>query len=329
MGHDASMIQVKVLLDDSCQAHQPIPPDQFSEFLAANRHGLLWIDAADPTAEDFALLEQEFGFHPLALEDAAKRLQRPKIDEYDAHLFISFYHLDDSVSPPKPVEIDMFVGANYLVTIRSAKSPEIDAVSDRWCRNTEVLGQRGISFLLYSLLDVIVDGYFPVLDTLYEEFESLEERIFERQDRHVQRDIFALRRQLVGLRKVIAPERDILNVLVRRDLPILGDEASLYFQDVYDHVLRVTDGLDSFRDLLSGALDASLSASSNRLNKVMKTLTASSIILMSMTLVASVYGMNFDHMPELHWTLGYPWALGLMVLIGGMLFTVFRRIDWF
>jgi len=329
MGHDASMIQVKVLLDDSCRAHRPIPPDQFSEFLAANRHGLLWIDVADPTTEDFSLLKQEFEFHPLALEDASKRLQRPKIDEYDGYFFITFYHLDDRVSPPNPVEIDMFVGANYLVTIRSGESPEIEAISDRWCRNAEPLGQRGIGFLLYTLLDVIVDGYFPVLDKLYEDFESLEERIFERQDRHVQRDIFALRRQLVGLRKVIAPERDILNVLVRRDTSILGDEASLYFQDIYDHVLRVTDGLDSFRDLLSGALDASLSASSNHLNKIMKTLTASSILLMSMTLVASIYGMNFKHMPELEWTLGYPWALGLMVLVGGVLFAVFRRMDWF
>lgn len=323
------MIQVKVLLDDVCRPHQPIPPDQFSEFLAANRHGLLWIDVVDATAEDFALLEQEFAFHPLALEDASKRLQRPKIDEYDGYLFLTFYHLDDRVSPPTPVEIDLFIGTNYLVTIRSGESPEIEATSERWCRYAEMLGQRGVGFLLYSLLDVIVDGYFPVLDTLYEDFESLEERIFESHDRQVQRDIFALRRQLIGLRKVIAPERDVLNVLVRRDTPILGDDATIYFQDVYDHVLRVTDALDSFRDLLSGALDASLSVSSNRLNKVMKTLTASSIVLMSMTLVASVYGMNFVHMPELDWMLGYPWALGLMLAIGGVLVGIFRRIDWF
>jgi magnesium transporter len=323
------MIRVKVLLDDTCQSHRPIPPDQFSEFLAANRHGLLWIDVANPTSEDFALLEEEFGFHPLALEDARKQHQRPKIDEYDGYLFITFYRLDDSATPPEPVEIDIFAGVNYLVTIRTGESPEIEATSERWCQHAELLGQRGVGFLLYSLMDVIVDGYFPILDALYEQFEVLEERIFERNDRTVQRDIFAQRRHLIGLRKVIAPERDVLNVLVRRDTPLLGNDASVYFQDVYDHVLRVTDGLDSFRELLSGALEASLSASSNHLNKIMKTLTASSIVLMSMTLVASVYGMNFDRMPELDWALGYPLALGLMAMIGGVLIAIFRRIDWF
>ena len=126
----------------------------------------------------------------------------------------------------------------------------------------------------------------------------------------------------------MAPERDVMNVLVRRESPIFDDVQIVYFQDVYDHILRVTDAVDTYRDLLSSALDASLSVTSNRLNQVMKTLTASSIILMSMTLVASVYGMNFDHMPELHWLFGYPWALGLMTAIGVSVYALFRRIDW-
>ncbi len=322
------MIRVKVHLDDQCRPHEPVPPDQFSEVLAANRHGLLWVDVVDPAQEDFDLLAAEFGFHPLALEDAAKRHQRPKIDEYDGYLFITFYRLASGAEATSPIEIDLFVGPNFLVTIRNDASPEIEATSDRWCRNSEQLGERGVGFLLYSLLDAIVDGYFPVLDTLTDQFESLEERIFERHDPHVQRDIFALRRQLIGLRRVIAPERDVMNVLVRRDTPVLGDDATIYFQDVYDHILRVTDGLDSFRDLLSSALDASLSASSNRLNRVMKTLTASSIVLMSMTLVAGIYGMNFVHMPELDWLFGYPLALGLMLAIGVSLLALFRRIEW-
>lgn len=322
------MIRVKVHLDDQCRPHEPVPPDRFGEVLAENRHGLLWIDVFEPTAEDFALLADEFGFHPLALEDAAKRHQRPKIDEYDGYLFITFYRLDLRQDVTHPIEVDLFVGPNYLVTIRNEESPEIEATSDRWCRNSEQLGKRGVGFLLYALLDAIVDGYFPAIDRLTDQFEDLEERIFERYDADVQRDIFTLRRHLIALRRVLAPERDIMNVLVRRDTPILGDDATVYFQDVYDHILRVTDALDGFRDLLSSALDASLSATSNRLNQVMKTLTASSIVLMSMTLVASVYGMNFVHMPELDWLFGYAWALGLMVAIGLSLLLLFRRINW-
>ena len=133
---------------------------------------------------------------------------------------------------------------------------------------------------------------------------------------------------MLAVRRVLGPERDVMNVLVRRDSPVFGAETIVYFQDVYDHILRVTDAVDSYRDLLSSALDVHLSMTSNRLNQVMKTLTGSSIILMSMTLVASVYGMNFDVMPELDWQLGYAWALGLMTVVGGTLFAVFRRIDW-
>ena len=323
------MIRVKVHLDDQCRPHEPVSPDQFGDVIAANRHGLLWIDLVEPTPEDFALLAAEFGFHPLALEDAAKRHQRPKIDEYDGYLFVTFYRLDLDGDATRPIEIDLFVGPNFLVTIRNDESPEIETTSDRWCRNSEQLGKRGVGFLLYSLLDAIVDGYFPALDRMTDEFEALEERIFEHYDVHVQRDIFILRRQLIALRRVLAPERDIMNVLVRRDTPVLGDDATVYFQDVYDHILRVTDALDGFRDLLSSALDASLSANSNRLNQVMRTLTASSIVLMSMTLVASVYGMNFVHMPELDWLFGYAWAIGLMMTIGVTLFMLFRRIKWF
>ena len=304
-----------------------VPLEQISNVL--EREGnLLWVDVVDPTPDDVRLLGEEFRFHPLALEDALRRHQRPKLDHYDGFLFIVFYGLEVHDGRPRTREINLFAGPNYLVTVHDGSFAAIRETADRWCENVERLGNRGVGLLVYSLLDTIVDGYFPVVDDLAERIEDLEAAVFDRADASAQEAIFDLKKDLLAVRRVLAPERDVMNILVRRDTPVFGEEQIVYFQDVYDHILRVTDAVDTYRDLLSSALDAHLSMTSNRLNQVMKTLTGSSIILMSMTLVASIYGMNFDVMPELHWQLGYAWALGLMTVVGGTLFAVFRRIDW-
>jgi magnesium transporter len=290
---------------------------------------LLWLDVVDPTAEDVRLLSEEFGFHPLAIEDVTRRRQRPKIDLYEGTAFVVFYAMESS--PEREIaliELNVFVGRNFVVTIHEGPLSLLEEVRDRWRETTSEIGHRTIGLLVYSILDAIVDGYFPCIDDLSDRIEDLEADIFERFDASSQREIFRLKKELLAIRRVVAPERDVLNVLLRRESPHFDAATLVYFQDVYDHILRVTDAVDTYRDLLSSALDAYLSVTSNRLNQVMKTLTASSIILMSMTLVASVYGMNFDHMPELHWQLGYVWALGLMAGIGLSLLHLFRRIDW-
>ena len=305
-----------------------LPLERISEVLQHGRRSLLWVDVASPTPEDLRLIGEEFAFHPLALEDATKRHQRPKLDTYDGFLFLVFYGLQTHDGRPEAVELDLFIGPNYLVTVHTGDCPAIPATAARWRQNAAHAGRRGIGLLVYALLDAIVDDYFPVIDDLAERIEEVEASVFDQGGAGAQRELFALKKDLLTVRRVIGPERDVLNLLVRRDSPVFGGETVVYFQDVYDHILRVTDAVDTYRDLLSSALDAQLSVTSNRLNQVMKTLTASSIILMSTTLVASVYGMNFDHMPELHWDLGYPWALGLMVSIALAVFTVFRRMDW-
>jgi magnesium transporter len=321
------MITVSVNIEGRALRND-LPLDRIGEIIAGGTTNLLWLDVIAPTPDELRLLAEEFAFHPLAMEDAAKRHQRPKIDFYDGFLFLVFYELAVADDRTEIHELSCFVGANYLVTIHERECVAVAAIAARWCGKPEELGKRGVGFLVYALLDAIVDDYFPVVDAFSDRIEALEDRIFEQTDPHAQRDVFALRKDLTAIRRVLGPERDVMNLLVRRDSPALGEETVVYFQDVYDHILRVTDNLDAYRELLSGALDASLSVTSNRLNRVMKTLTASSIILMSMTLVASVYGMNFDHMPELHWRLGYAWALGLMAVIGVVLLNIFRRIDW-
>jgi magnesium transporter len=158
--------------------------------------------------------------------------------------------------------------------------------------------------------------------------EALEEGIFAHPSPGAQAEIFALKKDLLAIRRVLGPERDVMNLLVRRDAPLFGSAQVVYFQDVYDHILRVTDAIDTYRDLLSSALDVNLSMTSFHLNEVVKRLTSSSIILMSVTLIAGIYGMNFESMPELDWVYGYPFALGLMIATAISLYVVFRRIDW-
>ena len=306
-----------------------VPLDGISDVLA--RPGeMLWIDVLSPTPEELLLLRTEFAFHPLAVEDVARVHQRPKVDLYENHCLIIFYALtrDAKAEAVTLTQLGMFVGTNCVVTVHDRPIPALSETSDRWSRNLEQIGATTISLLVYSILDAIVDSYFPILDDISERLDDLETRVFGSLNVAAQQEIFRLKKELVTIRRVVAPERDVMNVLLRREMTMFDPEVIAYFQDVYDHIIRVTDAVDTYRDLLSSALEFHLTLASNRLNQVMKTLTASSIILMSMTLIASVYGMNFVHMPELKWTAGYPWALGLMVLIGSSLVALFRRIDW-
>jgi magnesium transporter len=284
---------------------------------------VVWLDIQDPSDGDIELLRAEFGFHELALEDVTTRHQRPKIDAYDGYYFMVFYRLRRGGCE----ELNLFIGEHYLVTIHNGDAPEIAATVERWRQNADRM-EHDVAIPVYSLLDAIVDGYFPVIDEIAEEVEDIENSMFGlRGDRH-QGEIFRLKRELLNLRRILAPEREVLNILIRRDEPILGEETLPYFQDVYDHVIRVLDTVDLNRDQLSGLLEAHLSVVSNRLNMIMKRMTALATVLMSVTLIASIYGMNFDTIPELHWGYGYPYALGLMLIIGTVLTVIFKRIDW-
>jgi magnesium transporter len=322
------MISINVHGEPNGRFRRDVPVAQLEE-LARRPDDLLWIDIQDPSPAEIARIGEQFQLHPLALEDAARFRQRPKVDQYDTFLMIVFFALSwPADAGPQTQELHLFVGANYLITIHQGELPAIAATAKRWSQHPHTQGKQQIGLLVYALLDAIVDDYFPVIDTLAERTDELEQAIFDAGDVTAQARIFALKKDLLAMRRVVAPERDVMNVLVRRDTPLFGDREIVYFQDVYDHVLRVTDAIDLYRELLSSALDASMSLTAHRLNKVMRTLTASSIILMSVTVVASIYGMNFDYMPELHWALGYPWALGLMLLIAGSLLALFRHIDW-
>jgi magnesium transporter len=299
------------------------PPLETISDLIQDRQKIVWLDIQDPTDEDVELLRSEFGFHELALEDVVRRNQRPKIDLYNGYCFVVFY----AVRRGRTDEISLFAGQSYLVTVHVGQVPEIDATVERWRLNADRLG-HSVAVPVYSLLDSIVDGYFPVVDALTEAVEEIESAMFEPGGKDRQHEVFAIKRELLNLRRIVAPEREVLNTLIRRDEPVLGEQALPYFQDLYDHLIRIIDSIDLARDQLSGLLEAQLSVVSNRLNTVMKRMTALSTILMSVNLVASNYGMNFSRMPELEWPHGYAWALGLMVVVGAVLTVIFKRMDW-
>ncbi len=300
---------------------------------------LIWLDVENPDEGEITRLADIFALHPLAIEDIHKAHQRPKIDVYDNYYFLVFYDVDyiDDGNRIDEHELAVVIGKNYLLTFHREPIEEIEEVAARFRRNSKEI-ERGIGVLLYSLLDTIVDHYFPVIDQIGERIEELDAAVIEQQGTNrgtSMADIFSLKRELIHLRRQIAPERDAMAVLARRELPIVSAATGVYFQDLYEHVLRVTDAVDVYRDLLSGVLDSYLSMNSNNLaiaannlNAVMKKLTSYSIILMGMALVTGVYGMNFDNMPELHLAFGYPAALALMASVGFGLAFFFKRQNW-
>jgi magnesium transporter len=229
--------------------------------------------------------------------------------------------------PPAELhEVDLVSGRNFLVTVHKGRPVDAEAVAARIRAHPELADQGG-GFLLYVVLDELVDAFFPALDAIGERVEDLEEAVFEGRSQ-VQADLFRLRRDMVAVRRVAGPMRDAMQVLLRRDLGLYGEDTRRYLQDIYDHLIRVVESVEDYQDLASGALDANLSVVSNRVAEVARTLGAYAAIFAVLTTIAGIYGMNFTHMPELQWRYGYGWALGLMVLSGAGLWLFFKRKGW-
>ena len=286
---------------------------------------LVWVDLIEPTPEDLACIQDEFALHPLAIEDARKHGQRPKLEQYPTHAFVVAYSEERA-------EVDLFVGPSWLVMVRERSHDgrycEVDAMKRRFERTRD---GSSVGFLLYTVLDEVVDGYFNALARSDDVLERLEERIFadgEPDESTIQAEMFRIRRELTEFRRLVVPLRDVLQALLRREVPWIDERTLLHLQDVYDHLLRTVDQLDSQRELLGNAVDAHLGLMSNRMNRVMKSMTSWGAILLGSTLIAGIYGMNFQHMPETGWTVGYPMAIGMMAVLTGVLWWYFRRKDW-
>ena len=297
--------------------------------LIADPEKIVWLDALDPTREEMDLLAQEFGFHPLALDDYYSPHPRPRIDEFPGYYFVVAHavSLPSGSDEITPAEFSMFIGRNYLVTAHKERIPLLERIAETWQRDPR-LSADGVGMLLYDILDGLVDSYFPVLDQMEGELDEIEDEIFAETAPASAERIFRLKSSLLVFRRIAAPLRDVLNTLVRRDQPLLSEHSITYLRDVYDHSLRVVDTIDTYRDVLTGAMDAYLSVVSNNLNKVMKTLTVVATVLISLQVISGIYGMNFKYMPELGWRYGYLGILGLMAAVALALLHYFKRIKW-
>ena len=295
----------------------------------ASKHHVVWADVSDPTSQDFYELAEEFGFHPLSIEDCRSGHQRPKIEEYPGYYFIVLYEAQ-MVGPEDQLELrelNIFLGPNFIVTVHNRPIRAVATARRLW-PGWVGSDEKGVGILAYLLADAVVDDYMPLLDILSERTDQLVDEIFADMQPNVLQELFLIKRQLMYLRRVITPLREVFNVLLRREQPIIPRNSFAYYQDVFHNLLRVGDMIDALRETLASAMEAYLSISGNRMSIAMKRLTSIATILMSATLIAGIYGMNFDLMPELHWRFGYVYALLSMIVIGFVSYLYLKRIKW-
>lgn len=289
---------------------------------------IVWVRIATPAPEDFRMLGEVFGFHPLAIEDCQHGHQRPKVEEYPGYYYIVLYEAEmDGDDNLLLHELNIFLGRNYIVTLHNQPLGSIP-IAERLWRSRSDQKDFGNGMLTYLVIDTIVDNYMPILDSMSDRLDDLQEKIFEDFHQDALKEIFRIKKQLLLLRRAVVPLRDVFNVLMRREQPLFERETMIYFQDVYDHLIRIADTIDTLREIVTSTMDAFLTLSGNRMNFVMKRLTSISAILMSVTLVAGIYGMNFTVMPELGWRYGYVGALAVMLILAVSLYIYFRRINW-
>jgi magnesium transporter len=323
------------LYRDGVAEHEDAPTDRLAGAVDPEK-ALLWVDCVDPTDAELDSVATQFEISHIAAEDLHKGGQRTKLEHYREHFHVAVhdcYLVDDQLVTR---EIDVVFGDGWVLSVRQASDDprhpaafELDAVVRRFEveRTNEAANDEG--FLIWAFLDVIVDRYFNVADRFDDRLDEVEEIVFSADTGDdIPREVFDLRRGMVHFRRVVAPLREVLAALLRKEATCIGEEAVVHLQDVYDHVLRVTDWIETQRDLLTGLLEADLAVVSNRMNKVMKRMTSWGAIILGSTLIAGIYGMNFKNMPELNWAFGYPFALGTMLALTIFLYTWFKRRNW-
>ena len=306
-----------------------IPIQDISEHLS-DPNGFVWIGLYEPAEETLKQIQEEFQFHDLAIEDAHRAHQRPKLETYGDTLFIV---VRTAQINPESGQIDFgethfFVGKNFILSIRHGSSRPYSEVRTR-CESTPQLLRKGPGFALYAVMDSIVDGYFPVIQALELELETLEERIFaEKPSRETTKQIYDLKRQLVDVKRAISPLIDICTRLMRFDLELIPEDTRPYFRDVYDHSIRINEMVDSSREILTTALEANFSLISLSENEIQKRFAGWAAILAVPTMIAGIYGMNFDFMPELNWVYGYPLILSIIFVVCALMYGGFKRAGW-
>ncbi len=276
-----------------------------------------------------------FGIHPLVLEDIVHTEQRPKMEDFEDYVFIVLKMLSTEENEDgedgediRSEQVSLIVGKCFVISFQETKGDVFDPVRDRIRKSKGKIRGKGADYLAYALIDAIVDHYFFVLEDVGEDLEILEEELMNDPTTETSQRIHELKRDMIFLRKSVWPLREVISALVRGESQLFEESTGIYLRDVYDHTIQVIDTVETFRDMLSGMLDIYLSSISNKMNEVMKVLTIIATIFIPLTLVAGIYGMNFDYMPELHWHWSYPAVMIFMFIMGALMAMYFRKKRW-
>ena len=310
---------------------QDVSPARIREILQSGE-GELWVDIDSTNMHQHALLEKVFGFHQLAVEDTLSPGTRVKFEEYDRYVFVVMAVIRFDEGTPEPFDLAtsnlyFFLGKNFLVTVHALPSKGCGAVRERLVRNPELL-QRGAEMTMHNIIDQSVDAYFPLVEVLNGLVDGLEERLFEQFDERLIHEIFKAKRAAFSLRRHVGPLREVLNIMTNRPCGYIRPETQLYYRDVYDHTIRITESVDTTRDLLAGVLETYLSQTSNRMNKVMKQLSIVATIALPLVVIGGIFGMNFSMMPLTHDAWGFYIALTLMGAVSVVILAWLHRNRW-
>lgn len=331
---------LKILLSDFTDTdyHEQIlsGPEECKIYL--EKETITWIHVqGDAEPETMRELGKIFGLHHLALEDVINTGQRPKIDEYDEHIFVALSHpvLDTKNKELTLDQVSLFIGNNYVISFHPGSNDLFEPIRTRLRDHVGRIRSHGSDYLTYTLIDMVIDKGYPVLEWLGDEIEQLEDELLEMPTNNSLRKLHQLKRTLIILRRMLWPQRDVLNRLVRSDNTLILDNNRFYFNDCYDHTIQIMELNETYRDMVTGLMDIYLSSVSFRLNEIMRVLTVIATIFIPLTFIVGLYGMNFSNdkspwaMPELHWYYGYPMVWIVMIgIVAGMLF-YFKKKKWF
>lgn len=306
------------------------PIENLSE-LIADQNNLVWVDMEAPTAADEKILADVFHFHPLTIEDATATRNQPKVEAFSGYLFFIVHgvRVETNSRTFATKELDGYLGKNFVVTYHHESFVSIDKVK-RQIRSSAFVCGRGADYLLHQILDELVDLYIPIVEDFDDAINEIEERIFQskKASNAILEEILNLKRNIARLRRITSKQLQVLYQISRGEFPLIEEAHLPFFRDVFDHLQRVSDLADSYRDLIGGLLDIQFSVTSNRTNEVVKVLTIFSAIMLPLSVIAGIYGMNFDYMPELHTENGFYVTLGFMAFITAALLFYFWRKGW-
>ncbi|MCX6355019.1 MAG: magnesium/cobalt transporter CorA [Candidatus Aureabacteria bacterium] len=305
-----------------------VPLEKYKEILK-DENNLLWVDFENPTEEESNLLRTEFQFHPLLIDDCIASHSQPKIDEFDKYFFLvlhsCFFYTEKKDEEALNIrELNLFIGKNFVITYHQGHIRSVTK-NRKLCEHGCQIMTKGSDFLLYSLIDALVDNYFPIMDTLSEQLVKFEEELLSNPTPALQAKMFTIRRNMVTLRKVVGPQREVIGRFMRPGSPFICDEARPYFKDIYDHIFRIYDITEMSRELIAQDIESYISSVNWRLNETMKTLTVIATFIMPLGIIASFYGMNVE-IPEFKWgAWGYLTACGWMILSAMVTLLYFKK----